>query len=54
METSIGGGRTVGDLMKALQEAQTTMVQLQQDNQRKYEEGFKKAVEIANAGQRKK
>ena len=47
-------GQTVADILKALQDTQQRMVQLQEDNQRKNEEGFKKAVEIANAGQRKK
>ena len=45
-------GQTVGDILKALQDTQQRMAQLQEDNQRKYEEGFKKAVEIANAGKR--
>ena len=47
--TNIGGGQTVGDLLKALQEAHEKNNRLLEENQRKYEDGFKKAVEIATA-----
>ena len=45
MNTDIGGGRTLGDILKSLDDANKAVQELQRQNQTKYEAGFKEAVQ---------
>ena len=44
MNTDIGGGRSLGDLLKSLDDANKAINELQRQNQSRYEAGFKEAV----------